>query len=65
MVHISSGIECLIAFDHDETMAQSKDVISNFTVDPLCKCKLLLLDFVFRICSLDFECVIDLFCFFP
>lgn len=40
MIHIDSGIQCLIAFDHDETIAQSKEVISSFAADPLCKFEL-------------------------
>lgn len=37
MTHINSGIQCLIVFDHDETIVKTTEIISRFTADPLCK----------------------------
>lgn len=37
MVHIKSGIQCLITFDHDETITKSTEIINRFTRDRLCK----------------------------
>lgn len=37
MIHKNSGIQCLIAFDYDDTLFQSKKIIKRFTKDPLCK----------------------------
>lgn len=37
MIHKKSGIQCVIAFDNDQTIVQSTEIISRFTSDPLCK----------------------------
>lgn len=37
MIHKKSGIQCLIAFDHDETIYKSTGIISRYTGDPLCE----------------------------
>lgn len=52
MIHKNSGIQCLIAFDHDDTIAKSAEIISQFTADPLCK-HAILDDFI--VYAIDFQ----------
>lgn len=38
MLHITSGIQCVIAFEKDHCSIESTKIISRFVTDPLCKC---------------------------
>lgn len=37
MVHIKSGIQCLIAFQNDSKITESTDIIKRYTNDPICE----------------------------
>lgn len=37
MIHIKSGIKCLILFQNDNTITESIDIIKRFANDPMCK----------------------------
>lgn len=37
MIHIKSGIQCLIAFQNNGKITESIDMIKRFANDPMCK----------------------------
>lgn len=37
MIHTKSGIQCVIAFDSDQSITHSDQIITRYNSDPLCK----------------------------
>lgn len=37
MVHIKSGIRCLLVFERDHNIVRSTEIINRFAAEPMCK----------------------------